>query len=386
MLKVAAITAYFPSNHQPWAGHSAYQTLRFIAQRCELKVFYPEVSYPKRLAPRHHVSTPHDSDYQPADTAVQYIPYPALPVLSRPLNGWQAGRCLLPHVKQFQPDVILAYVVYPDGFAALRIGRQLKVPVIITAIGSDLNRISDPLCAILTRRVLRRAALVYTVSADLLKTARKMGAHVAQSQSILNGCDTSVFYPRNAEQSRQALNIRTEGPVLLYAGRLDVRKGLCQLIEAAALLRPQWKNLRCYIVGEGSDRPLLVDAIKLWNAQHYITLVPPCSTQEVALWMAAADLLALPSYAEGCPNVVLEALASGRPVVASKVGGIPEIMDESVGRLVPPGDVPSLTLALDEVLAQKWDPHDISARYGRSWSDVADDLEGSFAKVLSKKS
>jgi len=385
MLKIAAITAYFPTADQPWAGHSAYQTLRFVAQRCELKVFYPEATYPKRLVPRSHMHTCRDSDYQPADTAVQYIPYPALPVLSRPLNGWRAGRRLLAHVKQFQPDIILAYVVYPDGFAALQIGRELKVPVIITAIGSDLNRISDPLCAILTRRVLRGAALVYTVSEDLLKTARNMGAPLAQSRSILNGCDTSVFYPRNTEQSRRILNIRTDGPVLLYVGRLDIRKGLPQLIAAAALLRPQWKDLRCYIVGDGPDRPMLIDAIKLRDAQDYITLVPPCPTQEVALWMAAANLLTLPSYAEGCPNVVLEALACGRPVVASNVGGIPEIMNGSVGRLVPPGDTASLTSALDEVLTHKWDPHDIAAHHSRSWSDVAEDLEKGFGNVLSKK-
>jgi glycosyltransferase involved in cell wall biosynthesis len=97
--------------------------------------------------------------------------------------------------------------------------------------------------------------------------------------------------------------------------------------------------------------------------------------------MAAADLVTLPSYAEGCPNVVLEALASGRPVVATKVGGIPEIMDESVGRLVPPKDVSSLTAALNEVLSQDWNADAIAKRRTRGWSAVADAVEQNLQQI-----
>jgi len=90
--------------------------------------------------------------------------------------------------------------------------------------------------------------------------------------------------------------------------------------------------------------------------------------------MGAADLVVLPSYAEGCPNVVIEALCSGRPVVASNVGGIPELMDDSSGRLIPPKSVPALEGALSSVLMQPWDAESIAAKHRRSWSDVADDV------------
>jgi glycosyltransferase involved in cell wall biosynthesis len=91
--------------------------------------------------------------------------------------------------------------------------------------------------------------------------------------------------------------------------------------------------------------------------------------------MAAADLVTLPSYNEGCPNVVIEALAAGRPVVATNVGGIPEIMDDTCGRMVPPRNVPALARALDEVLSQTWDAATISSKHGRSWPDVATELQ-----------
>jgi len=373
-MKVAVITQYFPSSAAPWAGHSAYQTLRPLARRCELKVFYPEITYPKGLQPRSSRG-PLDHAYQPPEVAAEYIPYPALPVVSRPLNGWNAGRSLLPRVRAFRPDIVFGYVAYPDGLAAVRIARVLRVPSVITAIGSDLNRMPDPLCAMLTRRVLRNADFIVTVSGDLLKTARALGAHPDRSRAIINGCDTSIFHDRDRLAMRRALNVDETAEVIVYVGRLDLRKGLRELIEAAARLRRTRPRLRVYLVGDGTDGPELERVVDAHEVASVVTFVPPCETHRVAMWMGAADLVTLPSYMEGCPNVVLEALASGRPIVATNVGGIPEIADERSGRLVPPRDVSALADALDETLARSWDASSIAARHARSWSDVADDNE-----------
>ena len=98
--------------------------------------------------------------------------------------------------------------------------------------------------------------------------------------------------------------------------------------------------------------------------------------------MAAADLVTLPSYREGCPNVVIEALAAGRPVVASNVGGIPELMDENSGRMVPATDAAALAGALEEVLGKSWSPEAISGRHSRSWPEVADDVQRILEGVL----
>jgi glycosyltransferase involved in cell wall biosynthesis len=100
--------------------------------------------------------------------------------------------------------------------------------------------------------------------------------------------------------------------------------------------------------------------------------------------MAASDLVTLPSYREGCPNVVLEALAAGRPVVATNVGGIPELMDEKSGRLIPSHDAKALAKALDAVLESHWDAHELARRHERSWRDVSNNvltvLDGLIAK------
>ena len=166
---------------------------------------------------------------------------------------------------------------------------------------------------------------------------------------------------------------------------MDVKKGLRELVEAAVSLHPQRPKLHVYLVGEGPDRPLIESAIKANNAAGYIHALPGCAFDEVAVWMAAADLVTLPSYMEGCPNVVLEALASGRPVVATNVGGIPEIMSDECGQLVPPRDSAALAHALASVLDRTWDAAAISAHRSRSWNDVAAELLEIFESLVSTR-
>lgn len=381
-MRVAVITRYFPTSPEPWAGHSAYQTLKFLAQRCEVKVFYPESEYPPLLTPKSRAGRKIDFGYRPAGVDVEYIGYPALPAVSRPLNGWSAARSILSRVRAWQPEIILNYVVYPDGDAALRVARALKVPFAVTAIGSDLNVI-PPLCDGLTRRVLRKADFTITVSGDLLKTARRLGVPADRSSAVLNGCDTAIFHQRDRSEARAALNIAADEEAIVYVGRLDMAKGLGELVAAVAALAMRRPRLHCYIVGDGPARAALAESIAALGAGSHATLVPSCATDGVAQWMAAADLVTLPSYREGCPNVVIEALASGRPVVASNVGGIPELMDHEDGRLIPPRDAVSLEQALDEVLAQDWDAGAISRHHSRSWADVSHDVEKILRGVLS---
>jgi teichuronic acid biosynthesis glycosyltransferase TuaC len=384
-MRVAVITRYFPTSHEPWAGHSAYQTLRFLAQRCDLKVFYPESQYPPLMTPRSRAGRKIDFDHKVHGVEVQYIPYLALPALSRPLNGLSASLSVLAHVRDYQPEIILNYIVYPDGDAALRVARALNVPFVVTAIGSDLNVI-PALCRGLTQRVLREADFTITVSGDLLRTALSLGAPADRSCAVLNGCDTTIFHPRDRSDARTLLDIPKDVEAVVYVGRLDMAKGLGELVAAVGSLRASRPRLRCYVVGDGPAQEQLKETIASHGVGEQITLMPACPTEGVATWMAASDLITLPSYREGCPNVVIEALASGRPVVATNVGGIPELMDDSSGRLVPARDSGALADALAEVLNQSWDPEMISSQHSRNWSDVSDDVEDILETVLRRSS
>lgn len=381
MLRIAVVSRYFPSSGEPWQGRSAYQTLRALKSQADVHVFYPNSAYPSFLRPRTRLYNSLDKSYSPPDVSVSYHDYPAVPLLSRPFNGALAAGALLPHVRAFRPDLIFSVFLYPDAYAALKIAKKLDVPLVAMGIGSDIHSIGDRISAKYTRKVLREADFLVTVSDDLRQKALTMGASPERSRAVVNGCDLSVFHVRDRAEARRQLNLDPKARTVVYIGRMDLRKGLRELVEASARLHSKHPDLQVYMVGEGPDRPQIVQAIEAAGASGYVHAMPPCRPDDVAVWMTAADLVTLPSYMEGCPNVVLEALACGRPVVATRVGGIPEIMSDACGRLIPPRDVNALAEGLDAVLSTTWDANDISAHWSRSWSTVAGELMGIFDSV-----
>ncbi|MGC9158929.1 MAG: glycosyltransferase [Terracidiphilus sp.] len=374
MPRIAVVTSHFPSSHQPAHGRPVYETLRVLPGEFDARVFYPHAAYPNWLRPRGRSDEALDPSYRPPGVEAEYFDYRALPLVSRPLNGAMAARALLAAVRRFAPDLILSYFLYPDGYAALRIGREIGVPVVAMAVGSDVHSIGDRISRLLTQRVLRKADFLFAISEDLRQRMLTLGAAPEKIRTLTSGCDFSVFHPMDRLQARKRLGIDPDTEAVVYIGRMDLKKGLRELVAAARSLHPERPRLRVYLVGEGADRPLIESAIAAIGTAGLIHLLPRCSFSEVAIWMAASDLVTLPSYMEGCPNVVLEALACGRPVVATNVGGIPEILGEGCGRLVPPRDPDKLAGALASVLDQHWDAAAIAARGGRSWETVAAEL------------
>lgn len=342
-----------------------------LAKRADVHVFYPEAQYPAWTGLKRPVI---DRSWSPEGIPTTYIPYRTLPVAGRMLNGTIIERKLLPQVRSYQPDIVLNYFIYPDGYAAVRIAKALGVPSVLTATGADIHSIPDFFVDRLTRWTLRNADFVSVVSQDLCEAARRLGASPERSRAKLNGCDRTVFFPQDRGRARSDLGLDPLQKIALYVGRLDVRKGLLELVESTAQLHQAHPELHTYMLGSGPAQNALEEAIARHDASSYVHLVPSVPTDKVAQWMAASNLITLPSYNEGCPNVVVEALAAGRPVVATNVGGIPELMDSTCGRMVPPRDVPALTAALDQVLQSAWDAEAISASRGRGWDNVADEL------------
>ena len=385
MLKVAVVTAHFPSSAQPTHGRPALETMRILSREVDVQVFYPHPAYPSMLKPRSRIYDAFDASYKVPGVKVGYYDYPVLPLVSRPFNGQTAGRVLLPHVRRFAPDLIFSYFLYPDGYAALEIAKALSVPVIVMGVGSDVHNIGDRFSAMRTRTVLRQADFLVAISEDLRKRMVAMGAAPEKAAAIVSGCDTTIFHPMDRLPARLKLGIDADVEAVVYIGRMDIRKGLRELVDAAVWLHPRRPKMHVYLIGAGPDRPVVEAAIQASGAAGYIHALQGCSFDDVAVWMTASDLVTLPSYMEGCPNVVLESLACGRPVVATNVGGIPEIMSEACGRLVPPRDAKELAQALASVLDKTWDASTICAHGGRSWSAVARELLALFEKVVSTR-
>jgi teichuronic acid biosynthesis glycosyltransferase TuaC len=371
--RIAVVSSYFPVRAQPHRGHSAYQTVRRMTTRMDIRVFCPFAAYPSFLRPRNFSYVRPDPSYSPPDVHAQYIEYPALPILSRPLNGWVCAHHLLPHLERFKPDLILSYYVYPEGYAALTAGKRLGVPVILGAIGSDINRIPDSISAFLTRKALREAAFVLTVSEHLRDRAIRLGASPERTRTVRNGCDTSVFRLADRAAARAALGLDAESEIVVFVGWIAPTKGLRELVDAMEALRVSHPRLQLFCIGEGTLQAELEARVIYAGHADRIRFLGWRTPPEVASWLAAANVFCLPSYAEGCPNAVIEALACGRPVVATNVGGIPELVNSESGILVAPRDSEALARAISDALSRPWDEPAISRRSQRQWDQVAEE-------------
>jgi len=380
-MRITVVTSYFPTSARPYGGNSAFQTLRRLKPHAAIEVVSPQEHYLNIpfLKPARY--EPADLTWQPPEFDTTYVSYPVIPIVSRPFNGPICAKILLPYVRMTRPDLILNYWLYPDGYAAVRIARELGVPVIVGAIGSDLRHRNDPITVSLVRKTMLRADGVITVSEELRRQAIAQGIPEAKITAILNGCDTSVFHPGDRNEARAEVGCDPSDELIVYAGNLLVTKGLGELMEAfleLAKVRPQ---LRLTIVGQGPYRDTLARRAAAANSGKRVILPGRCDAAGIAQWMRAADIFCLPSYSEGCPNVVVEALACGRPIVATNVGGIPELVNQESGILVPPRDPLALREALQQALSKHWDSAGIARSSTRSWETVSEETWAVCRKV-----
>jgi len=250
-------------------------------------------------------------------------------------------------------DAVIGHYLYPTAAIARVAARSIGSPLVLVVHGTDVRSVhrKDPF-AWAARRALRSADLVVTVSRALARTVRD-DLGVPESIPVVPihmGIDEDVFVPD--PHARRALGLAATERIILFVGNLVPTKGIDVL--QAAFERLVADNLadRLVIVGCGS----LEGSVRRWaenaDVAGLVTLTGYMEQQQVAQWMAAADVLALPSRNEGLGLVLLEAMACGTPCVASKVGGVPEVLTGKTGVLVEPGDADALAKGLAHVLAE----------------------------------
>ena len=282
-------------------------------------------------------------------------------------------------------DVVLGTWLYPDGYAAVVAARLLGAPAVIKLHGSDVNVIAQaPGPRRLAGWALARAARVVAVSRALSDEAVRLGADRARVSVVMNGVDAALFHPRDRAAARARLALPS-GPLAVYVGNLKEDKGVIDLATAFGQLATRRPDARLAIVGGGPMRARL-EAMAARSGDRML-VVGPRPFDEIPDWMAAADVLVLASWAEGTPNAVLEALASGRRVVATAVGGVPDLITSPVlGALVPPRDPAALAGALDQALDQPYDPAEVAALGGRGgWAASAAALRDVLAAAASDR-
>ncbi|MBZ5641823.1 MAG: glycosyltransferase [Acidobacteriia bacterium] len=372
-LKIAVATHFFPSSSQPNRGRPVYEITKALARIADVRVFCVDSAYPRYrfLQPRSFLYRDNEPSHSMSDVKVEYLQYTALPVITRPLNGHNCGRALVGRLRQFQPDLVIGYNVYPEGFGAVAAARDLGIPAVIGALGSDILRIPGYVVGQLVAQTLRKASFVVTVSNALRERAIRFGTPPEKCRTIHNGCDFEVFRPASRAAARLELSIDLGAEVVVFVGRLVALKGLRDLMEAAAILKASRPRLRLVCIGDGPMGPELLQRSSRPDLKGLVQFVGSANPKEIARWLAASNVLCLPSHSEGCPNVVIEAISCGRPVVASSVGGIPELLNPNCGMLVPPKNARELARTLSRALDHPWNEEQIANSSRRSWDEVA---------------
>ncbi|MEM8883289.1 MAG: glycosyltransferase [Planctomycetota bacterium] len=281
-------------------------------------------------------------------------------------------------VAQVQPDVIDAHWGYPDGVAAAILARECGVPYAITVRGDDLNVFLDtPARSGQIVDALQGAHRVIGVCADLTRTAESVGVDPKRTAVVPNGVDADLFRPVERDVARSDLGIDADTPLIVSVGRLSREKGYELIFDAMARLDGSGgPRTHLAIVGKrGKDRAyedeLEVQARAL-GLQDRVHLPGPAPQADLSKWFSAADVSCLASTREGWPNVILESLASGCPVVAARVGGVPEVLTDPAVGLVFDRTVADLTSALQSALTATWDRNRIRTyAEERSWDECA---------------
>ncbi len=271
---------------------------------------------------------------------------------------------LFRHRRSF--DLIQATYLYLDAFTALALRRFLRKPVILRpacgGIYGDLARLPtlrfwplfpswDRPIHTLILRTMQRADAVIALSNELADELQRAGFSSKCIVRIPNGVDHRRFIPTDSATRRvRQASLGLAGPVLTFIGRLHTQKDLGTMLRAASHLRNRWPNLHVVVVGEGpEERTLHSLAIQLGLKEQVMFAggVP-----DVTPFLVATDVFVHPSRAEGMPGALLEAMATGLPCVATRIGGtIDVISDGTDGLLVEPGDVEGMAAAVARLLA-----------------------------------
>jgi glycosyltransferase involved in cell wall biosynthesis len=274
-------------------------------------------------------------------------------------------------------DCIDAHYVYPDGFAAILLGKILKIPVAISARGTDINVFpSFGLIRPLIRWTLQQAKGLIAVSSALKDRMVHLGAPADKIRVIPNGVDVERFEPMDRCEARRSLGIPVTGAVIVSVGSLVPAKRHEVLIEAVAQLATRIPDLKAYIIGDGSLRSELEALRRRTHGEGRVFLVGEKPNTELSRWFSAADVSCLLSAREGWPNVVMESLACGTPVIATRVGGIPEIIVSSELGILVAEDLGSITEGIASALRRQWDRGAL-VRYAqsRTWKVVAAEVQ-----------
>jgi len=375
-MRILVFTSLFASTRRKGRGKGLLRCCAALTKLCEVKVVAPQL---RGDLPAHEW----------LDGVEVFRPrWRHVPKIGVFFDGYQharlGARAVAELAGRYDFDLIDSHWLYPDGFGAMLLGRRLGKPVVLSGRGTDVNEY----CfrwphRFFARRALRGATHLVAVSRPLKEKMIAAGAPADRIMVVHNGVDREVFHPAGRQVARGELGLPAKQIVLVSVGALLEAKGFQHLVAGMARL-PAETPTHLYIAGPGSYGAELKRVAEASGVGDRLTLLGFLRQDELARWYQAADFFCFGSLREGCPNVVIEALACGTPVLSTPVGAVPDLIeDERCGLLFAAGSPGAFARALGDALSRKWDRAHIAERGGRrSWDDVASEVHALFKRVL----
>jgi len=385
-MRVLILSNLYPSTRFPTRGMFNLNGFLPLAEHCEVRLAAPVPWWSRLRRLGELLRTPRET-HTGIDTC--FPSYWSIPRVAPGFHARAMYLSLRPYVRrlrrEFPFDIILAAWLYPDAVAAAHLAQEFDCPLVSMALGSDINELAThPAARRQIQWALQRSQRVITVSSALRERVLELGIAPERVLVQHNGVDGKRFTLRDRTELRRRLDLPLERPLVGYVGNFQPEKGVDVLVEAFGRLQNGvGGSAELALVGDGPLlEPLRTRARELGIAER-VRFAGRRLHGEVPDWISACDVFCLPSRREGCPNVVLEALASGRPVVATAVGGVPELLNPENGILVPSEDPGALARGLEAALGREWEPEALRASVGcLSWEAFGQTLRDTLAAGL----
>lgn len=391
-MRVLVLSSVFPNARQPTLGVFVKERMRRVARYCDLVVVAPIPWFPLNGLVRGPRWTEVPLVERQEGLLVYHPRFFSVPRYLKWLDGLLYFSSLLPFLvrlrREFPFDLIDAHFIYPDGMAAALLGRVFGCPVVITLRGKIVRLSTYPFHRPQLRFALSVATRILSVSKSLKHIAVGLGIPADRIRVVPNGVDAERFFPMDRREARQVLGLPLDRTILLSVGGIKEGKGHHRIVGLLPRLLRHRSDLLYVIVGGehpgDTFRPVLDRLIRNHGLQEHVLIAGERLHEEIPIWLAASDLFCLATRSEGWANVLLEALACGRPVVTTDVGGNPEIITSNdLGILVPPGDDEALAQGILGALDRQWNTEAMVAHArAYSWETAAFNVLEEFRQLV----
>lgn len=387
----------FPSKTQPVHGVFVKERVRFVAQAgVDIRVVAPTPYFPpikcfKRWYPWSQIPKYENVDGLQV-IRPRYLLLPKIGGYWHPSLMYPAAFSAMRKLQtEFDFELIDSHFAYPNGVAAVKLGKRFNKPVVITGRGADIAKCPDmPIVGPQVRRAICEATRLIAVSQEIADRMESFGADPSRISVISNGVDTDKFCPVPMDEARNKLKLPSERRLILAVGyRLEL-KGFHILVDALPKIRERFPDAMVAIVG-GQARwatdylPTIEERIKEHGLEDHVLIAGTRPQEELRFWYSAADVLSILSSREGSPNVLMEALSCGLPAVATSVGGIGPLLSKNpvFGKLLGERSAQASADGLIQMLEQSPSREEVrSLMLERSWHKTAQSCKEVFEQAI----